>query len=242
MNQLGRLALFVLVTFASVTILDTAQLASAQQLSLNLEKLQSTFSGDQFIRNIAPDTDFDWKLESFSQDIAEAFTFDEVEKAQLKLEHAQIQQEKIDDLDRRGLSIPVELEERRIQKINEASDIIDRKPMQEIYELNKKDDGLRLFSSQLDLLKEMGELNEIRVLYSQLPEVVNADQETKDRFNAKVNSLDTWQKECTGDFNIDELKPLRTAVSKLQNQCPKLLEYEEKFGLDRIKMVVSGTI
>jgi hypothetical protein len=165
----------------------------------------------------------------FREDIHEAFTFDSEKKAELKLKHAQQEQDTINKLDFSGNQIPVAYEERRIQKLNEARILIEEKDN-------------TVLSDTFESLREMGELNDIRILYSQLPRVVDADEQTKQEFNEKVNSLETWKNNCRGDFNIEDMKPLNQAVKKLEIQCPKLVELQEKFGYERLKILVTGTV
>ena len=190
---------------------------------------------DQELRDIAPPVDFNWQLKVFREDVREFFTFDPVEKAELKLEHAQERQAEIDNLDQRGFAIPIEYEERRVTKVNEASDL-----------LNESTEKGRVIDQDIvdafDTLRTMSELNDIRILYSQLETIAVADQQTKERYNAKVNALQTWQDNCTGEFDIDAILPVRTAIDKIELQCPKLLELQEQFGRQRIRMLVSGQI
>ncbi len=188
---------------------------------------------DEELRELAPPVDFNWQLKVFREDVREFFTFDPVQKAELKLQHAEERQAEIDNLDSRGFAIPLEYEERRVTKLNEASDL-----------LVKSNEEGRVILPELietfETLRTMGELNNIRVLYSQLEVVAVADQQTKDSFNAKVNALKTWQENCTGEFDIDAVLPVRTAIDKIEIQCPKLLELQEQFGRERIRLLVSG--
>jgi len=186
-------------------------------------------ANDNLIQRISPNADFGFTMNVFREDVAEFFTFDPTAKAELKLKHAQEQQNKINDLDSRGLQIPLVFEERRIQKLNEAREII-----------NNQEDSI--LTSTFNQLREMGELNDIRILYSQLPRVINADQQTKDDYNQKVNSLQTWQNNCIGEFDVDNMVPLSQAVMKIEAQCPKLIDLQDKFGYERIKKMVTGSI
>jgi len=117
--------------------------------------------------------------------------------------------------------------------MNEASDL-----------LNKSHQEGRVIDQEIhdafNTLITMSELNDVRILYSQLETVAVADQQTKDSFNAKVNALKTWQENCMGDFDIDSILPVRTAIDKIELQCPKLLELQEQFGRERIRLLVSG--
>lgn len=192
------------------------------------------------IRDIAPALTFNERLQFFIEDVGELFTFNPVAKAQLKLEHAQERQQAIDQLDSRGLAIPFEFEERRIQKLDEANVILTDSVVDRaiIEDNNRITDVITLFNT----LRQMGELNDIRVLYSQIPSVIDASPEIKAEFNAKVNSLVSWQENCVGEFDIDSLLPLSTTIDKLENQCPKLVELQEQFGRERLRLLVTGQI
>ncbi len=188
-----------------------------------------SLANDSLLKSISPSTDFGYALKIFREDVSEAFTFDPEKKAELKLKHAQERQDEINQLDFSGNQIPLEIEERRIQKLNEARILIE----------NREN---TMLSNTFDSLREMGELNDIRILYSQLPRVVDADELTKIKYNEKVNSLNTWRNNCDGAFSVDEMKPLGQAVQKIEKQCPKLVELQEKFGYERLKILVSGTV
>jgi len=192
---------------------------------------------DRQLRELAPPLNFNERVFFFVQDVQEAFTFDPVARAELKLEHAQEHQIIIDDLDSRGLAIPIEFEQKRIDKLTEASEILQER-LQDTPAV--ADDRLLQIIESFETLRTMGELNDIRILVSQLPNVVNAPEEVKQQYNAKVNSLRTWQENCTGEFDIDTILPLRSAIDKIELQCPKLLELQEQFGRERIRLLVSG--
>jgi len=196
-----------------------------------------SLANDSLIKRISPSTDFSYALQVFREDIHEAFTFNPEQKAELKLKHAQEEQERINLLDISGNQIPLQHEERRIQKLNEAKEIIQQK-----FESEGTYQDRERITDTWDLLREMGELNDIRILYSQLPRVINADDDTKREYNEKVNSLDTWKNNCTGSFDVDDMKPLRKAVQKLEAQCPKLVVLQDKFGYERMKILVTGEV
>ena len=193
------------------------------------------FGTNQELRELAPEPDFGWRLKIIGEDFLEFFTFNPLEKAQLKLQHAEERQKEIDDLDMRGLPIPFEYEERRIKKLNEAEKILTETSAIE-------NTVLQRVIQSFETLRQMGELNNIRVLYSQLPTVVNANDEVKQAYNDKVNSLKTWQENCVGTFDVDSLLPLNTAIDKLEVQCPKLLELQKQFGRERIRLLITGQV
>lgn len=194
---------------------------------------------DQELRELAPDLTFGERVAFFVQDVREAFTFDPIARAELKLQHAEQHQQAIDNLDSRGLAIPIEFEERRIDKLNEVSAILNER-LQDTPAV--ADERITAIIESFEILRTMAELNDIRLLTSQLQTVANSDQQTKERFNAKVNALKTWQENCTGDFDIDAVLPLRTAIDRIEEQCPKLLELQEQFGRERLRLLVTGQV
>ncbi len=225
----GSIVVFLLVV---VLVIGYAQPVNAQfsnQPFILQEIPKFKFAGDELLKRIAPDVDFSYRIQIIGEDLREFLTFNPLEKAELKLKHAQERQDAINRLDVSGNQIPIEFEERRIQKLNEARLIIE-----------EKDNSV--LTSTFESLREMGELNDIRILYSQLPRVINADDDTKREYNEKVNSLDTWKNNCMGEFDVDSLKPLSQAVKRLEIHCPKLVDLQDKFGYERIKLMVSGTI
>lgn len=193
------------------------------------------FGTEQELKELRTEADFGWRLKIIAEDFIEFFTFDPLQKAQLKLEFAQERQNEIDELNSQGLPIPVEYEQRRIQKLNEAIEIF-----------NQRDDQTILpeVITSIESLREMGEFNQVKVLYSQIGTVLVSPQEVKDAFNSKVNSLDAFKKNCIGEFDVDDFAQLNLdlAFEKLEEQCPRLEELEKKFGRERIKMLITGQV
>jgi len=190
------------------------------------------FGTEQELRELRTEADFGWRLKIIGEDFIEFFTFDPLQKAQLKLEFAQERQNEIDELNSQGLPIPVEYEQRRIQKLNEAIEIFNQRENTMFTET----------ITTIQSLREMAEFNQVRVLYSQLETVLNSPQQVKDAFNSKVNSLDAFQENCIGEFNVDDfsLLSLDSSFEKLEEQCPRLEELEKKFGRDRIRQLVTS--
>ncbi len=191
------------------------------------------------IRDIAPALSFNERLQFFVQDVQELFTFNPVAQAELKLQHALERQQQINELDSRGIAIPLEFEERRIQKLTEANEILSDRVVDTPA---SSDERLAQIIDTFETLMQMGELNDIIVLYSQIPSIINASPEIKAEYNAKVNSLVSWQENCVGEFDVDSLLPLSSSLAKLENQCPKLVELQERFGTERLRLLVSGQI
>ncbi len=196
------------------------------------------FRDDRLLTEITSHASFSWSLKTLGEDIAEALTFNPLEKAELKLKHAEERQREIDYLHFVGEPIPVEYEERRVQKLNEASAIINSNWKDDRYGLS----DLKFFDSEYKLLRNWGELNDVKHYYSQLPRIMESTDEVKQRYNHKVNSLQTWKDFCTGEFDVDSLGTMRTAIDRIEVQCPHLLVLQEKYGTDRLQSIVKGTI
>ena len=197
------------------------------------------FGTDQELREnglnrFVTEADFGWRLKILGEDFIEFFTFDPLQKAKLKLEFAQERQNEIDELNSQGLPIPVEYEQRRIQKLNEAIEIFN----------TDEQTILPDTITSIQSLKEMAEFNQVKVLYSQIETVLVSPQEVKDAFNNKVNSLNAFQENCIGEFDVDDfaLLSLDSSFEKLEEQCPRLEELEKKFGRERIKQLVTGQV
>lgn len=240
MNPNAHVIGIVFAIFILVPITVHAQDGSLQIPPPLFDHERFLIDKNSAIRDIAPALSFNERLQFFVQDIQEAFTFNPVAQAQLKLQHAQERQNQIDELDSRGLPIPLEFEERRVQKLDEANIILNTS----IEDAMFFQDGQRVSDvvETFNTLRQMGELNDIRVLYSQIPSIIDSSPEVKEEYNAKVNSLVSWKENCVGDFDVDSLLPLSSTIAKLENQCPKLVELQEKFGRERLRLLVTGQV
>lgn len=196
------------------------------------------FEVDQELSDISPPPSIGWRLKVLGEDFRDFITFDPIQKAELKLQFAEERQREIDDLSDRGIPIPVEYEERRVQKLNEARLIVIERtadtPSVAGSSLARVIDSFRS-------VQQLGELNDIRILYSQLPEVINADDEVKQRFNDRVNELDTFQENCIGEFDVNTIDTMSVVFDRIAEQCPRLVELEQQFGKDRIRSVVTDS-
>ena len=54
--------------------------------------------------------------------------------------------------------------------------------------------------------------------------------------------LDICQENCVGEFDVDSLLPLSSTIAKLENKCPKLVELQEQFGRERLRLLVTGQV
>jgi len=189
------------------------------------------FGQEQLLRQVSEPADFGWRLKIIGEEILEFLTFDPLEKAKLKLQFAQERQIEIEQRITDGLSIPPEFEQRRIQKLNEAIAIFNERDATTILpEIIQSIQGIR----------EMAEFNEVKVLYSQLETVLASPQEVKDAFNDRVNSLDAFQENCIGEFDVNDFRQFDLAFEILEEQCPRLVELEDQFGRERLRMLVTG--
>lgn len=193
------------------------------------------FGTNQELRELQAQPDFGWRLKIIGEDFLEFFTFNPLEKAQLKLQFAQERQNEIDQLRTQGLPIPAQYEERRIQKLNEAIEIFSQRDSQAVLSETISSIGA------IESLREMAEFNEVKILVSQIQDVVDAPKRVQDAFNDRVNSLDVYQENCVGEFDVLNFVPLDLAFEKLEEQCPRLEELEERFGREQIRRLVMDT-
>jgi len=165
--------------------------------------------------------DFLFAITNWVENIRIDFASQE-DKIALIQEFAFDKQTRIDEATARGEAVPLAIEERRLQliakvdTIGESKSVIDR------------------FRADLNTL---GELNEIRILYSQFPECIeNCTDAEKQMFNDKVNSLDSWKEKCSGTFDIDNYDFTNDAFGKLSQLCPDL----SKYGKNHLRSAISG--
>lgn len=207
---------------------------------------QSEITEDPVVTRFSADLTIVQRVQNVFADIQQALTFDPLAKAKLKLADIERQQSIITQNEANGLPIPIEAEERRIEKLNEVNELVGEIKTRQIgtedefrtavcdetiiqatghcihpNDVNK--DTLEI-AKEIDLLNNVGELNDIRILYSQADAVGEADQATKDAYNAKVNSLETWNEFCLGEFDIDDYHPINDNIEKLEMACPELAD------------------
>ena len=120
-----------------------------------------------------------------------------------------------------GEKVPLDIEERRLELIDKSDNIAESV------------DVITQFKNELN---QLGEMNEIRILYSQFEDCkINCtDQQLLD-FNEKVNALDSWNNKCQGTFDIDDYDYSMNAFDKLSSKCPDLY----KFSKNHLKSVVN---
>jgi len=241
MFVIGGFILFVAILLQTPITVHAQQIPTLEDIppiSAIPEKVPFVFGTDQKLRELQTQPDFGWRLKIIGEDFIEFFTFNPLEKAQLKLQFAQERQNEIDQLRTQGLPIPIEYEERRIQKINEAIEIFNETDSQAVLPETISSIGI------IESLREMAEFNQVKVLYSQIETVLDSPQKVKDAFNSKVNSLNAFKDNCIGEFNVDDFMQLDldSAFEKLEQQCPRLEELEKKFGRERIKQLITGQV
>lgn len=169
------------------------------------------------------------RVQNVFRDIQTALTFDPLERAKLNLEDAGNNQSIINRSIDSGVPVSSAVEERRVGKLNEALNIVQTN-------MDSITNSAQLLQD-IKFLQDTGELNEIKILYSQVDDVKDADQTTKDEFNAKVNALETYQKYCFGSFDIDDFRPIdETVIPKIEQQCPRIKELNEQFDLEELYM------
>ena len=140
------------------------------------------------------------------------------DKIQLIKEFVNDKQSRIDNALSKGGAVPIDIEERRkdlVQKVESLS--VGERIKQEF--------------------DRLGEMNEVRILYSQFPRCLEVcSEQDKEMFNDKVNSLESWKTRCSGEFDIDEYENTDDSFDKLSEKCPTL----KQFSKNHLRSVVLG--
>src|SRR3990167_6321882 len=158
--------------------------------------------------------DFVFKITNIIEDIRLGLASAQ-DKIELIKEFAKDKQTRIDTALSRGETVPMEIEERRKALINTSS-------------IGEK------IKAEFDRL---GEMNEIRILYSQFPRCLEScTEQEKEIFNERVNSLGTWKSKCSGTFDIDGYENTNESFDKLAQKCPDL----KNLSKSHLRSVVSG--
>jgi hypothetical protein len=169
--------------------------------------------------------DFIFQIQTIVEDIRLGFATG-ADKASLIVEFAKDKQTRIDTALARGETLPLAVEERRNELINTE------------VKTETNSDGVRvetIFNNFNNEYNKLAELNEIRILYSQFDDCkMTCTEQDKQVFNDKVNSLDSWEKKCSGTFNIDNFDYSDSGFDKLSNSCPELKTYDRNSLLHRI--------
>lgn len=180
-----------------------------------------------------PRADFGFAVKSFVQDIIIAVSPEE-KRGERIAEFVFDLQKDIDAKTKRGEIVSLDVEDRRKDLMNRFETTVSN--TQNGITAKLPSEALTNLKADLELL---GELNEIRILYSQFPECLkNCTPEQKDIFNEKVNSLQTWDNKCTGKFNIDDYKWTDASFDDLSKKCPDLQKYDKM----HLKLEVSGRV
>lgn len=176
-------------------------------------------------------------------DFHELITIDPQQKTELKIKHVQELQTEIETLVEENRPIPQEIENKRLQKLDEIEELIDSElppsdcslgcPDPQLQQANF--DRLTPFEQlkiKLEQLESFNEVNEIRVLYGQFDNVQESnDENLKQQYNDMVNNLDSWDKHCNGSFDINSYSQSSKSDSsylRLSEQCPILKQYDKQ--------------
>lgn len=198
--------------------MDTTYLTALLVILVTVSAMPSVYA-QSFLE---PKENFVFGIKNIIQDIIITISPEE-KRGQLIADFAKQLQTEIDDKSKRGEVISLDIEERRKEL------------------LNKEVMGNKVINLQSvkDEIASLGEMNEIRILYSQFPDCIKTCTDTdKQRFNDRVNSLETWKNKCSGTFDINNYKFNIDSFDKLSEQCPELKNYSHK----HLRTVVSGVI
>ncbi len=194
-----QIARFVVMTL-TVILVVTLGSQSAFAHTTDIEHTEKSFSFAQ--------PDFVFKITNIIEDIRLQISSGQ-DKIELIKEFALDKQTRIDTALARGETVSLEIENRRTEIINKANNITP-------------------FESIRKELEVLGEMNQIRILYSNFDECTTQCSEIeKEQFNEKVNSLDTWQNKCSGDFDIHDYSLSNSSFDDLTQKCPDLKQYSK---------------
>ena len=158
-----QIARFVVMTL-TVILVVTLGSQSAFAHTTDIEHTEKSFSFAQ--------PDFVFKITNIIEDIRLQISSGQ-DKIELIKEFALDKQTRIDTALARGETVSLEIENRRTEIINKANNITP-------------------FESIRKELEVLGEMNQIRILYSNFDECTTQCSEIeKEQFNEKVNSLDS---------------------------------------------------
>jgi len=170
-----------------------------------------------------------WKIQSLFQDFTEWIEFDPLKKAELKLRHAQENQIEIESYAQNNQPIPREFEERRLTKLEEA-DLIVNSVEQNQPELAQENTGLiSKLRTAFDLAIHVGEVNELRIAFSEFQELkkIKSDNQVEklaiaNAIDQRVNRLDIVKKYCIQSISSLALSELSNPYIEAQRICPVL--------------------
>ncbi len=212
-----QIARFVVMTL-TVILVVTLGSQSAFAHTTDIEHTEKSFSFDQH--------DFVFKIKNIIEDIRLKISSGQ-DKIELIKEFALDKQTRIDTALARGETVSLAIEERRtdiLDKIDKNSGAVSN--------------GVFGWSVPSEIV-QLGEMNQIRILYSNFDECTTSCSEIeKEQFNEKVNSLDTWQKKCTGTFDIHDYALTDSSLDRLSNVCPDL----NKYSKNHLSIALSGKI
>lgn len=144
-------------------------------------------------------------------------------------EFAENHQARVDEATSKGENVSMERNDRLNELYQKSVDIAehDDKELRDIWAETRR------------IVKEVGEWNEIRILYTQFDDCIrDCSDAEKQMFSDKVNALETWQNKCTGTFNINDYQYTYESFDKLTDKCTDLKNYSDK----HLKSFVSGKI
>lgn len=181
-----------------------------------------------------------WHFDNFFEDIEKDLSYDfqcfcKKSIAEIELKHANRQQALIEELEEKNLPIPIDFEERRVEKLRDAEIRLTAE---------KTSDGTLVrtdLESTIARLKAVGDINEIRILHSQMPLMKDASDADIQRFNERVNALRSWKEFCTGEFDVRQFDDTKGSWEALKKRCNTLEQWEDQYGFKTIRDVVTGS-
>jgi hypothetical protein len=167
------------------------------------------------------ESNFLFKIQNVIEDIRISIA-SPTDKITLIKEFALDKQTIIDTKTKIGEKVPLDVEERRLALIEKTDNI---------------EESVDVITQLKDELNQLGEMNEIRILYSQFEDCkINCTEQQLQDFNDKVNALDSWNNKCQGTFDIDDFDYSLNSFDKLSSKCPDLYQ----FSKNHLRIAVNG--
>jgi len=191
--------------------------------TLSLAQTEPQLGGEDVDLNLGQ------KIRFFFNDLREIFIFSEERKAEFRLEQIQDIQDEIDILVAENKPIPRKLEERRMEKQvaveNALIQIKEKQPEQ----TQEKSGIISKLETVYNRLKQIGELNDIRLAIQDFQKLRDNDDLTPiqkealaNQIDNKINAMNSVKENCTQRINSLELAFIDNPYQQIQEICPIL--------------------
>lgn len=184
---------------------------------------QESFGGEDI------DLPFSWKVRFFFDDLREVFIFNEERKAEFRLAQIQDIQDEITKLADNNEPISRQFEDRRIEKLQKVETTLKLIKEKQPEQAQQKSDIVRRLETVIQTLRNLGELNDIRLALQDFEklrtnnELTNIQRETMaNQIDNRINSLDSVRDNCDQRISSMDLAFEDDPYKSIQDICPIL--------------------